>query len=241
MKPFEYEIDNLRTLSFEMLELVKDQMHMTKEALLTNDLELSGEIMRKEKRVNSFELSIDRECEDFLALFSPVAADLRFAIAILKISGSLERIGDHAYRISCLIFDEKMHLDKELVELLHIPTLFDEIDDMLHNIGDSLETGDITIAKKVFKQDKALDKINKKLPGLLEQYMKNNKADFTNLILVSRTIGKLERVGDLIKNMAEEVIFYYESKIIKHKKKNKKIEKKLGELNDTDIADNSEK
>lgn len=227
MKPFEYEIDNLRTLTFEMLELVKDQIHLTKEALLTNDHELSSEIMRKEKRVNSYELTIDREVEDFLALQAPVATDLRFAIAVLKISGSLERIGDHAFRISSLVFDDKMTINKELVELLHIPTLFDEIDDMLINITESLDTADIQLAKKVFKQDKTLDKINRKLPVLLESYNKKHKDDISNLIMLSRTVGKLERCGDLAKNMAEEIIFYYESKVIKHRKKNKRITKQL--------------
>ncbi len=227
MKPFEYEINNIRDIIFEMLELVKDQIHLTKEALLTNDHELSSEIMRKEKRVNSYELTIDRDVEDFLALQAPVATDLRFAIAVLKISGSLERIGDHAFRISSLIFDDKMTINKELVELLQIPTLFDEIDDMLININDAFESGSVHLAKKVFKQDKTLDKVNKKLPSLLESYNKKHKEDISNLILLSRTVGKLERCGDLAKNMAEEIIFYYESKVIKHRKKNKKITKQL--------------
>jgi phosphate transport system protein len=122
-----------------------------------------------------------------------------------------------------------MKLSKELIELLHIPTIFDEIDEMMHNISESLETADIAAAKKVFKQDKAIDRINKKLPVILEKYAQGETQDLVNIILVSRMIGKLERMGDLIKNIAEEIIFYYESKVIKHKKKNKKIEKKLGE------------
>lgn len=106
MKAFEYEIENIRTLIYEMFEFVKDQIHLTKEALLTNDHELSSEIMRKEKRVNSYELSVDRDVEDFLALQAPVATDLRFAIAVLKIAASLERIGDHAFIISDFVFKD---------------------------------------------------------------------------------------------------------------------------------------
>lgn len=230
MKPFEYEIDNIRTLLFEMLDLVKDQMHLTKEALLTNDHELAAEIMRKETRVNSYELSIDREIEDFLALQAPVATDLRFAMAILKISLHLERIGDHAYRISSHVYDDQMKLNKELADLLHIPALFDEIDDMLFNVTEALGTANIDLAKKVFKQDKTLDKINKKLPSLLQEYNNNKKESIENLILLSRTIGKLERVGDLAKNIAEEIIFYYESKIIRHRKKNKKIRRQFDDF-----------
>ena len=227
MKPFEYEIENLRSLVFEMLDLVKDQIHLTKEVLLTGDQELSCEIMRKEKRVNAYELSIDRECEDFLALHTPVASDLRFTMAMLKISGSLERIGDHAYRMSSFVFDDLLSLNKELVELVNLPSLFDEIDDMLINISDALENSDSKIAKKVFKQDKVLDKINKTSFKLLSDYHKSHKGDLSNLLLLSRIIGKLERVGDLTKNIAEEILFYNDSKIVKHKKKNKRIEKKL--------------
>lgn len=227
MKAFEYELENIQNLLFEMFELVKDQIHLTKEALLTNDHDLSSEIMRKETRVNSFELTIDREIEDFFALQAPVASDLRFAMAALKISNQLERVGDHAARIASYVFDDKMRINKELVELLQIPTLFDEIDDMLINVTDALDSGDMQLAKRVFKQDKTLDKVNKKLPNLLEGYNKKHKEDISNLILLSRMIGKLERCGDMAKNMAEEIMFYHESKVIKHRKKNKKIARKL--------------
>lgn len=230
MKSFEYEIENIKNLITEMMDLVRDQIHLSKEALLVNDHELSCEIISKEKRVNAFELSIERECEDFLALQSPVAADLRFIIAVLKASSSLERIGDHAYGISAFVFDDMMSLNKELVELLHIPTVFDQIDEMFVNISEAFETGDIHFTKKVFKQDKALDKIYRKVPKLLEGYMESSKDKITNIILLSRTMGKLERVGDLLKNIAEDLIFLYESKIVRHKKKNKHIDKKLKEV-----------
>lgn len=228
MKPFEYEIESLKSIINEMLNLVRKQMLLTKEALLDNNQEISEEVMRNEKRVNSIELSIERECEDFLALQAPVATDLRFAIAMLKISGDLERIGDHAYGISNFVFDDLLALNKQLIELLLLETVFTEIDEMFENVIESLDSGDIQFAKRVFKQDKVLDKLNKKIPKLLDDYLKDKKDSVKNLILISRTIGKLERVGDLLKNIAEDIIFYYESKVLRHKKKNKRIEKKLG-------------
>jgi phosphate transport system protein len=238
MKPFEYEIDNIKTLISEMFELVKEQMHLTKEALLTDDHDLTSEIMRKEKRVNSYELSIDREVEDFLLLQAPVATDMRFSVAILKIASNLERIGDHAYRISSLVFDDQLKINKELVELLQISALFDEIDEMLVHVSGALESGEVELAKKVFKQDKVLDKINKKLPKLFKDYYHKKDVDISNVILWSRVIGKLERVGDLTKNIAEEIIFYYQSEVIKHRKKNKKISKKLGEIEQNSQQEN---
>lgn len=229
MKPFEFEIKNLQHITFEMLDLVKDQMNLTKEALLTANIELSCEIMRKEKKVNALELSIERECEEFIAMQQPVASDLRFAISILKITGNLERIGDHAYRISSFVFDDLMTLNKELLEISQLEKLFDEVDTMLEHAQLALEVGDSMLAKKVFKQDKVLDKVNKNAHKLLSEYAKTHVDDLNNLFLLSKTVSKLERVGDLIKNIAEDVLFYYDSKVVKHKKKNKRIDKKLGE------------
>jgi len=227
MIPLEYEVEHLKNIFLEMIDLVRNQMTLTKKALLNADTEVAAEVMRKEGRVNSYELTIDRECEDFLALHSPVAADLRLTIAILKMSGSLERIGDHAYRTSSFIYDDKLRLNKELVEIVHLAELFDDIDEMLANITKAFETSNVKLARAVFKKDKIIDKINKKIPDLMQDYLKNSKDKISNVILVSRIIGKLERSGDHIKNMSEEIIFYLESEVIKHKKKNKKITKRF--------------
>ena len=231
MKPIEFEIEKLRNVTFEMFDLIKSQLLLTKEVMLTGDHDLSCEVMRKEKRVNAFEISIDRECEEFLAMQNPVASDLRFVICILKTSGNLERIGDHTYRICSYVFDDIVKLNPELIKIASISLIFDEIDSMLNHVTEALESGDSSIAKQVFKQDKVLDKVNKKLPQLLVEYIKDNPKDLSNLFLLSKTISKLERVGDLIKNIAEEVIFYHDSKVVKHIKKNKRIDKKLGEEN----------
>ncbi len=227
MIPLEYEIDSLKNIFFEMVDLIRDQLTLAKEAVLTGDAEAASEVMRKEGRVNSYELTIDRECEDFLALYAPVAADLRLAIAILKMSGNLERIGDHAYRISSFVYEDQLTLSKELIKLVKLPELFDHIDTMLSNVSNALENSDVKLAKTVFKIDKEIDKVNKKIPMLMQDYMKNSKDKVSNVILVSRTVGKIERCGDLIKNLAEEIIFYIESEVIKHRKRNKKIRKRF--------------
>ncbi len=227
MNPIEYEIDRLKELFFEMIDLIRDQMVLAKEAVLTGDIEVASEVMRKEGRVNSYELTIDREVEDFMALHAPVAADLRLSIAILKMAGNLERIGDHAYRISSFVYGEKLKLSKELIKVVKLPELFDDIDLMLANVSSAFENEDVKLAKTVFKIDKSIDKVNTKVPILMQEYIKNSKDNVANVILISRTVGKLERCGDLIKNIAEEIIFYIESEVIKHRKRNKKIRKRF--------------
>ena len=234
MIPLEYEIDRLKDFFLEMVELVRDQLTLTKEAVLTGDSEAAAEVMRKEGRVNSYELNIDRECEDFLALQAPVAMDLRLVMAILKMSASVERIGDHAYRISSFVYEDELKLGKALIEKTKMPDIFDDIDEMLVIVSEAFEKGDAKLAKQVFKKDKIISKINNKIPQIMQEYFKNSKEDIVQIILASRIVGKLERAGDLITNIAEEIIFHIESKVVKHKKRNKRIKKKFNIQDPTD-------
>ena len=114
-----------------------------------------------------------------------------------------------------------------MIKLVQLSDLFNEIDSMLDNVMAALENSDVKKAKTVFKKDKPIDKINRMVPELMQKYLKDSKDKVANVILVARTVAKLERVGDLVKNMAEEIIFYLESEVIKHKRRNKKIRKQF--------------
>jgi phosphate transport system protein len=228
----EKEINRLKTLYMEMHEVVRGQVRFTRDALEANDADIAIEVLRNEGRVNFYENTIDRECEDFLALHRPVASDLRLTIAVLKMSGNLERIGDHAYRICSYLSDKELLLNKKILEQIKLIELFDVIDMMMVNASVSFEKKDVKLAQLVFKQDKTLDKVNKKIPRLMEKFAKKHKEEpISNLVQISRVVGKLERMGDLIKNISEEIIFYIESSNIKHEKKNKKIRKRFKSVN----------
>lgn len=228
MIPLEYEINRLKSLYTEMHKLVRSQIALARQALLEKNVEAASEAIKNESRVNFYEITIDRETEDFIALQQPVASDLRLVISILKMAGNLERIGDHAYSISSFVFSDKMVINAELNEYFQFPALFDEILNMFDKTLGALENKDAKLAKTIFKQDKILNKINKKTPKLIEKYVKDRQEEtIGNLVLISKAIGKLERTGDLLKNNAEEIIFYIKSDVIKHKKKNKKIRRKF--------------
>lgn len=230
MRPIEYELERLRSLYLEMIDLVEEQINDAKQVLLKHDTELAANVMRKETRVNAYEINIDRQCEDVLALQAPLAADLRFTMAVLKMSSSLERIGDHAYRISSFVYENQLNPSKEIIELLHIETLFSEVSQMLQNVSLAFENEDPKIAKKVFKMDKVLDKANNHAPDVLDEYAKKHKISTEELIMLARVVAKLERAGDMATNIAEEIIFFIDSKVIKHRKKNKRIRKRFNEL-----------
>ncbi len=105
MKHTEKELLTLKEEVSEMWRLVLSQLEKCRQAYITGDVELAREVMGREKRVNTFELKIDSDCENYIALYAPVAVDLRLGLSLIKISGTLERIGDFAEGIARHVID----------------------------------------------------------------------------------------------------------------------------------------
>jgi phosphate transport system protein len=205
-----------------MWEMVLSQLQKAEEALKNIDRDLAREVVLTEKRVNAFELKIDRDCEDILALFAPVAIDLRFILAVLKINMNLERTGDIAEGIGKFVVDIPEDFDKRLLEITRVVEMYEQANEMISEVMNAFEEENTILARKVFKKDDLLDEINKNAATIVANYIKDNPAKIESALYILSTIRKLERVGDQAKNMAEEIIFYSEAKVLKHKPKNKK-------------------
>src|SRR5882672_3116218 len=121
MTHLDVEIKRLKADMVEMFHMVSLQLSKAKEALIGLDKDLALEVMEKERRVNSFELKLDRDCENIIALFNPVAVDLRFVLACLKINNNLERNGDIADGIARFVLKIKTQPDKQLLETTRLP------------------------------------------------------------------------------------------------------------------------
>ncbi len=215
----EQELQKLKNDMREMMDLVQNQMRKAKESMLNNDKELAREIIYYEKRVNAFELKIDRDCENILALFNPVAVDLRFVLANFKINTHLERIGDNAEGIAKYVTELTRPFDAEAINKMQLTEMFDTSYSMLADVIQSYDVEDSKLARRVFKKDDTLDTINMHAPVNAVELIKTAPDNaLENLYLLS-TIRKLERNGDLIENVAEEIIFYIEAKVLKHHKK----------------------
>jgi len=215
----EHQRNQLNKTVLEMLNLCISQIEKASDAFLIHDTDLAEEVMNSENRVNALDLKIENDCEKFLALYNPVAIDLRFIMSTLKINFDLERIGDHAYGISKYIIDEDKKINPHLFKLLKFDLLYDTMTSMFENITNAYENNDVKSARKVFKQDKVLDKINANSFDIIETEIKKNNNEINQLLLLFAVIKKIERVGDLIKNIAEEIIFYLDAEVLKHKKK----------------------
>ncbi|MGK7371626.1 MAG: phosphate signaling complex PhoU family protein, partial [Candidatus Halalkalibacterium sp. M3_1C_030] len=148
------EISLLNDDILELMYLVKTQLEKGREALLDYDEELAHEITANEKRVDALELKIDRDCENILALFNPVAVDLRFVMASFKINSDLERLGDHANSIAKYILDFGEPIDEELIKEMRIHEMYDTAIEMLSNVFSSFIAEDTQLARKVFAKDK---------------------------------------------------------------------------------------
>src|ERR1700755_1658206 len=126
MTPLENEITAVKKELISMWILVQSQLNNAKKAMVTFDKDLAREVLVKEKRVNSFELKIDRDCENIFALHCPVAIDLRFLLAALKINTNLERIGDIAAGVAKYVIDSSTNFDPAAMESTSLIRMYDE-------------------------------------------------------------------------------------------------------------------
>lgn len=216
MTHLDTELQQLKAEVTEMWKLVILQLKKTHEALVSFDKDLAREVVSNEKRVNALELKIDRDCENIFALFNPVAIDLRFVLAALKINNNLERTGDIAEGIAKFIISEVEPFDEKLIAVTQVNEMYEEANDMLRDVLNAYEQEDTRLARSVFKRDDLLDEINKKANAAIAEYIRKNPEKIEQGLYILSTIRKLERVGDQCKNIAEEIIFYIEAKVLKH-------------------------
>jgi phosphate transport system protein len=214
-----YQREVINQAGLDMLNLCISQLEKAKEAFINHDSDLAEEVMNIENRVNALDLKIEKDCEKFIALYNPVAIDLRFIMAVRKINYDLERIADHAYGISKYVIDADKKIPANLIKAVEFDKMFSTILLMFESITDAYENKNVKAARKVFKKDKILDEINIQSFSVIEAEIKKDKNIIAEALLVFSVIKKLERVGDHLKNVAEEIIFYIDAEVLKHNKK----------------------
>lgn len=221
MNLLETELGELKTLLNDMTLLVKGQLEKAITAFYTFDKDLAKEIVKNEKRVNGSELIIDAKCEHILALFNPVAVDLRFVLASIKMVSDLERIGDNAKGIAQFIIRSEEAFDKEMIEKFRFREMTDTAIEMLTILSESFESDDTELARTIFSKDELMDDINVSANMTLALYVQTipDTAKILQAIYFLSIIRKMERTGDYITNVAEEIIFYVKAKVLRHKRK----------------------
>ena len=217
MTHLEQELVALRQDVTEMWKLVISQVTNSGEAILTFDKELAKKVSMREKKVDAYELKIDRFCENIIALYQPVAVDLRFVLAVLKINSNLERIADFAYGISgVLIANPSVILDAEIITDTNLRLMIDQVAKMLTQGLEAFENEKSDIASAIFSEDYQVDELNRAAAHVIADYIQKNPDRAFECLQLIGAFRKLERIGDHCANIAEEIFFYIDAKVLKH-------------------------
>lgn len=211
---FEEQIEHLKDQVLLMSGRAESITRKAIEALMRRDTVLAEEVLFDDKAIDRMEIDVEERCIQLLALQQPLARDLRLIAAALKITNDLERVGDHAVNIAgCALELAKKAPVKPVADL---PELAEKALAMLRDALDAFVHGDAEAARQLVKRDDEVDVLNRHLFADLMSRMIADPQQVERsmtLVLVGRN---LERIADLATNVAEEVVFIAEARIIKH-------------------------
>jgi phosphate transport system protein len=208
------EIENLKKLVLSLGAIVEEQIQRSILALVRRDAELANEVITKDREVDSLEIVIEEECLKILALYQPVAKELRFVVAVLKMNNDLERMGDLAANIA----KRARYLSrKEKIDLVNdLTTIAEKTQTMVKKSLDALVNTDVNLAREVCAADDEVDKLTKHLLKRTMNTIEKNP-DRTKDYFSIRSISKnLERIADSATNIAEDVVYLCSGEIIRH-------------------------
>lgn len=211
---FESELDQLRTTLIRMGSLVDEQIEFGVRAMLESNESLAAVVIERDNRVDAYDNEIDRQCMQIFALNQPVAMDLRLLMSALKINNELERIGDIAVNLAERVTPLLPYSD--FVRKTSLGVMATAARGMVRDAIDSFVNNDPELAKKILESDDMIDEFDREIFNLMMHEMKRdaNLIDpAAHMMIVSRHI---ERLADHATNIAEDVIFLVNAKIIKH-------------------------
>lgn len=221
MPAIDSELQALRENLLDMLSMVKNQLEKCIQAIEQKDVEIAAQVKEDEKKINIQELAIDRDCENILALHTPVATDLRLVIATLKIANDLERIGDSAKSLAKVLTGEVTKAEYKWIDSIGIVGMLYVLTDMLKDMGNAIRKSDTRPAIKAVEKDEELNAYFKKALKTTANLIKKYPDDAKSILTLLLMVRNLERSGDLTKNIAEEIVFQIEARVVKHKKPRK--------------------
>ncbi|MEW6101927.1 MAG: phosphate signaling complex protein PhoU [Candidatus Omnitrophota bacterium] len=212
---FDEELKELQKDILKMGVLTQEAIYKSIEALRDRDKSKAEEVIDNDRKIDELELSVDERCIDLIARYQPMAGDLRFITTGMKINAELERISDLAVDICQRVFELA---DKPLLKpLIDIPKLSTIGQDMVRNSIDAFVNKDVALAKKVVLSDPEADKLrNLVQEELVRDYMSRDPKTADRAVPLLLIARHLERICDHATNIAEDVIYMVEAKVVKH-------------------------
>jgi phosphate transport system protein len=211
---FHEELEALKQTLLAMGGLVEDQIRRVIRALLERDEALAQEVIERDRQVNTYDVEVDEQCVELLALHQPAAGDLRFITTAMKIVTDLERIGDQAVNIGQRVVE--LCREPQLKPYIDLPRMAELSQRMVKEALDAFVARDTALARQVCAEDAAVDALKEQIFRELLTFMMEDARTIPRairLILISRF---LERVADHATIIAEMVIYMVEGKMVRH-------------------------
>ncbi len=211
----ERQIEHLKQKILLLGTLVEEAISKSITALINRDASLAQRVMASDDEIDRMEVEVEEECLKMLALYQPVAADLRFVVAALKINNDLERMGDLAKniakRVSQLCNGEPCELPPE------IRTMAMKSQEMVKHCLDAVVNADPSLARQVREEDDAVDEARGHIRRKILQGIKSQPEKLETLLRINSVSKHIERIADMATNIAEDVIYMVEGDIVRHR------------------------
>ena len=211
----ERQIEHLKERILRVGTLVEEAISRSISAVINRDVALAQRVMASDEAIDRMEVEVEEECLKILALYQPVAADLRFVVAVLKINNDLERMGDLAKNIAKRVAQLEDAGPLELPpEIRTMATLAEE---MVRECLAAVVDGDPVLARRVREQDDAVDAQRQRVRKRLLEGIKGSPDRVEALLRLNSITKHIERIADMATNVAEDVIYMVEGEIVRHR------------------------
>jgi len=214
-KHVERQIGQLKERILRVGTLVEEAISKSITALINRDAKLAQRVMASDEEIDRMEVEVEEECLKILALYQPVAADLRFVVAVLKINNDLERMGDLAKNIAKRVLQltggKPFRLPPE------IRTMAMQAQEMVRHSLDAVVNADPGLARQVREEDDTIDSARQKIHRRILEEIRATPDDVESLLRINSVSKHIERIADMATNVAEDVIYMVEGDIVRHR------------------------
>ena len=211
----EREIKKLKKNLLSLCAVVEDQVQIAIEAFLQRNEDLATDVERRDTEVDQREVEVEEECLKMLALYQPVAADLRLIVAVLKINNDLEQIGDLAVNIARKA--AAVAVEPPLDVPLDIVGMWGKVQTMLRDSLDALVNTNVQLAESVYARDDEVDRMKHEIRTKIEAAVRGQPDLMSRLLKFMAVSRNLERIADYSVNIAEDVIYLVNGTIVRHR------------------------
>jgi len=209
------QLDKLKTLILKLGGYVEQSLQQAIQAVETRDVALARTVIAQDEQIDLLEVDVEEECLHTLALYQPVASDMRFVLAVIKINTDLERIGDLAAHLAeqAIFLAEEPEANMALFDFLGSSR---RVWSMVKMSLDALVTRDVALAQQVRAADAEVDAAHRKVYRRVEEEITKSPHRVRQLIDLMNISRQLERIADHAVNIAEDVIFMVTGEIHRH-------------------------